>query len=85
MLPSALCQGVGVLKFGVFRGSIIWLCLAKIPSGRKMGLILSQEAVLEGFFDLGRGRSVTMDRREGSANWTTKNRRAHFSRCSSSI
>jgi len=22
MLPSALCQGVGVLKFGVFRGSI---------------------------------------------------------------
>jgi len=24
MLPSALCQGVGVLKFGVFRGSITW-------------------------------------------------------------
>ena len=24
MLPSALCQGVGVLKFGVFRGSIAW-------------------------------------------------------------
>jgi len=24
MLPSASCQGVGVLKFGVFRGSITW-------------------------------------------------------------
>jgi len=24
MLPSALCQGVGVLKFGVFRGSVAW-------------------------------------------------------------
>jgi hypothetical protein len=24
MLPSALCQGVGVLKLGVFRGSITW-------------------------------------------------------------
>jgi len=24
MLPSALCQGVGVLKFGVFRGSFSW-------------------------------------------------------------
>ena len=24
MLPSALCQGVGVLKLGVFRGSIAW-------------------------------------------------------------
>jgi len=24
MLPSALCQSVGVLKFGVFRGSITW-------------------------------------------------------------
>jgi hypothetical protein len=23
-LPSALCQGVGVLKLGVFRGSIAW-------------------------------------------------------------
>jgi len=23
-LPSALCQGVGVLKLGVFRGSITW-------------------------------------------------------------
>ena len=24
ILPSALCQGVGVLKLGVFRGSIAW-------------------------------------------------------------
>ncbi len=24
MLPSALCQGVGVLKLGIFRGSITW-------------------------------------------------------------
>src|SRR5208337_2617621 len=24
MLPSAMCQGVGVLKLGVFRGSITW-------------------------------------------------------------
>jgi hypothetical protein len=24
LLPSASCQGVGVLKFGVFRGSITW-------------------------------------------------------------
>jgi len=24
MLPSASCQGVGVLKLGVFRGSITW-------------------------------------------------------------
>ena len=24
MLPSALCQGVGVLKLGIFRGSIAW-------------------------------------------------------------
>jgi len=24
MLPSASCQGVGILKFGVFRGSITW-------------------------------------------------------------
>ncbi len=24
MLPSALCQSVGVLKFGVFRGSSPW-------------------------------------------------------------
>ena len=24
MLPSALCQGVSVLKLGVFRGSITW-------------------------------------------------------------
>lgn len=30
MLPSALCQGVGVLKLGVFRGSIAWPIVAPV-------------------------------------------------------
>ena len=30
LLPSALCQGVGVLKLGVFRGSIAWPIVAPV-------------------------------------------------------
>jgi len=30
MLPSALCQGVSVLKLGVFRGSIAWPIVAPV-------------------------------------------------------
>jgi hypothetical protein len=30
ILPSALCQGVGVLKLGVFRGSIAWPIVAPV-------------------------------------------------------
>jgi hypothetical protein len=57
------------------------LCLAKIPSGRKMGLILSQEAVQGEIFDWWKGHTVTKDRHEGSANWTANGQRAHLSRC----
>ncbi len=56
------------------------VCLAKIPSGRKMGLILSWEAILKKTFDWWKGSSVTTYRREGDASWTVKDQRAHLSR-----
>ena len=69
-LPGAACLRVG--------------CLAKIPSGCKINLVVKSGAVLEDDLRLARWDSVTRNRHECKSKRVAKGLLAHLSRSSSS-